>query len=193
MANNEGRPGYRSPTAKREKYSWRTTAAQWDSLCKHRFEGEEFQPLMNRLLRRLARCTEEGAAPVGYRFIPNHEPKEGVKSFYADLRVAQLIADYDQGATQKTIDYLVGWAVLLPPVGAMENADEAMGLLRQFRAQRVKVEDVKDLLTEYCTDANARIWLCELAERGKLRLVQAKGGIRLGEGRQKSYYYLEVL
>jgi hypothetical protein len=190
---SKGRSGYRKPNAKRQKYSWSTTLTQQDRIRLHRFEGEDLQPCLNRLLRRLAIAIENNSAPPEPAAL--NEPNEAVYSLRPEPIVAALIEqrlqkEEGRGRVQRALFSLVNWALELPVTGQLASAEEAMGVLRQFRGQRLKAEDVKDLLTNQCTDAQARSWLWELHSAGKIRLVTSPSkGIQIGS--KNNYYYID--
>jgi len=189
MTSRVGRTGYRDPNARRGRHTWRPTQSQLDLLEPHRFEGEAFQPFINRLLRRLAKAIETGTAPVAK--FESDDMKEKPRSFRADPTVEQLMQSHKQGNNQATIDYLLGWAISLPRASELQSADEVMGLLRSLNGDRHLTTEVMRMLCDHTTEARAKEWLWELFERGKIRLVRSGFGVRLG-AKNYSYEYLSI-
>lgn len=161
--------------SKDHRYSWRPTAFQLDQLSKHAFEEEAFQALVNRLLQRLRLELLAKTAPI-YRPVYDDTAKTVAKVVWVDEQVDALIQTWKKDSVQATMEFLIGWAVLLPPTGALRTADEALVILQEFEGQELQASHVVDLLTHRCSYTVAAKFLAELNDRGKIKFVDIEAG-----------------
>lgn len=167
-----GRQGYRKLDAKGDRLTFRPTQSLKDAIERHRFPGEETQPLLNRLLRNLA----------------SHRPPElpepslwGAKLKPVSFRPEPIVFDcYRQWSThfrtsQQTLERLINLAVDAKVVEAIATPATAHAFLVDwFGFSRVEVATVVKELTEYCSDKYARDFLSILHKDGAIHLVQGR-------------------
>jgi hypothetical protein len=187
-----------------DEIDFRLQTAQAYRLEKHRFHLQEaMQPLLNRQLRRLARAIVNGTAPTPAcveegnkdRKLIFRPEKVLVEPFLLQQRTARKLATVSQSAA-----LLVNWSTGLPLLVPLMEAESALKLLLEHYEPKtpVSIRDALLVLYERCDVGDAKRWLWELKEAGKLTLTLprqehlAGGVVRLPDGRGKLYYYLHL-
>lgn len=96
--------------------------------------------------------------------------------------VTELVARYPRGSKQESLELLIELAVQLPRMRSLQNADEAMGLLRQFTQDRILVSEAIKMLTQHSAEETAKKWLYQLHLAQKIKLITGlKNKVRFGQ------------
>ena len=136
---------------------------------KHKFPGEKPFEFGNRMLSRLSQALLDGSEPPR----PNYPINGDRRSFRATPETLAFLRSLqgDRSVDAVTTEAL-HWALDLPPIAPILNADEALVLIWQWEGRKaIPVDDVINLLRSRCSDSQAREFLFELDRQGDIRLV----------------------
>lgn len=184
-----GRQGYRKPDAKGDRLTFRPTQSLKDAIELHRFPGEDTQPLLNRLLRNLAKQRPPelpGPSLWGDKLKPvSFRPEPTVYDFYRRW-------EPKFPTSQQTLERLVNLATGVDVVEAIATPAAAHTfLVEKFGFDRVEVSDCLKELTEYCSEKYAKDFLSILHKDGAIHLIQGshRDGIEMiSVGKVRSLY-----
>lgn len=193
MTKKGGRPGYRKPDAKRDRISFKLSTHQLQLINRHKFEGEKFSELLNRLLERLADVFEYEPTPK--RMEVDLSPRINPGQHLRLTPKASALVSNNFTTPQETIDYLFSLAVCLPTVQPIHTAEDAIVLLSDFAGHRVGVDQVLDSLMTKCSRAIALQLLDVLIDTGKVSAIDIQGRsplkrIELPSGRRLAWVEL---
>jgi len=160
--------GYRDPNAKRDRISFRLPDSLSCVLERHRFEEEDTQSFINRMVRISTPLSEDHAR---LDFVGE---KVNYYSFRAEPVVLGYLNSLPISSPQMKMEYILSRAATLPVVESIKTTIEALDFVKSFNLpDRVEVKTVLDLLTQRCADSVARRLLKSLDDEGLISLIQS--------------------
>lgn len=150
-------------------------------LKKHRFgETEAISQVINRQLRRLALAVQTGSAPelpeVSYDTKPKHYQikleVEAVEPF-----VDRIMQEQGLASRKYALEFLIPWASKLPITQPLLTAEAALHFLKDAYGQEAEdlvLKDVMGRLVNTCSVQDAKSFLWELHQSGKVRLTSSR-------------------
>jgi hypothetical protein len=163
-----GRPGYRKPDAKRDRLSFRLPETLSVQLERHRFEQEDTQSLITRMVKLSAKHPTDH---IPFDFAGG---KVRHYSFRTEPTVLAYLESLPVVSPQKKMEYVLSRSVFLPPTAPISSPLEALEVIKSSGLQgKVDVECIVNLLAGRCAEIVARSFIKKLHDDGLVTLIQS--------------------